>query len=139
MTCRHEKGDPNCSSHPSHPDNPANQRYDELLRAQQKAAAAMPPTPDASAFAIEDARDIGPHLVLKVRYPNCAKCAYEGNKVMVYLNVSPLQALRWKKIDPHFRAPRGSENEAPSPAARFPASPTGWSDAIAYAASKAEL
>jgi hypothetical protein len=81
---------------------------------------------------------IGKHLVMKVKYPNCFKCAFEGNKLMVFLNVTEVQVLRWRKIDPHFRPTplASSAIEAPSPAARFPASPDGWADAIAYARSK---
>ena len=123
MTCRHASGDPNC--------------YSTQARYAAEAAAA---TPDSEKFEIEDARRVGEHLVLKVRYPNCSKCSYEGMKVMVFLNVAETQALRWKKIDPHFRKlPNGAvqkATEATSPAARFPASTEGWADALAYAESK---
>ena len=122
MTCRHERGDPNCSSNRS-----SYRDYDTT-----------PATPDASRFSIEEAERVGLHLVLKVKYPNCARCAFEGNKVMVFLNVTELQVLKWKKIDPHFRAPDSTffPSDAPSPAARFPASPDGWSDALKYARGK---
>lgn len=55
---------------------------------------------------------------------------------MVFLNVSSLDALKWKKIDPHFRLPPYEINAAPSPAARFPADSVGWSDAIVFARGK---
>lgn len=74
--------------------------------------------------------------MLEVLYPNCNKCSYEGRKVMVFLNVSEMTALKWRKIDPHFRDTPTSENEAPGPAARFPASDVGWDDAITYAEGK---
>lgn len=98
----------------------------------------MSTTPDAEKFEIEEVERVGEHLVLKVRYPNCRKCAYEGNKVMVFLGVSEGQALKWKKIDPHFRDPSRpvSAREAPAPAARFPASKEGWADALVYARGK---
>lgn len=94
-----------------------------------------PATPDATKFEIEDVQQVGAHLVMKVKYPNCRACAYEGNKVMVFLNTTPLQAMKWRRIDPHFRAAGKYENakEAPSPVARFPASPAGWKDAYDYA------
>lgn len=95
-----------------------------------------PATPDAENFTIEDAVVVGENLVLKVKYPNCKRCTYEGNKVMVYLKTDPLKALKWKKIDPHFRGPGRTDKEAPSPAARFPASPEGWQDALAFAKAK---
>ena len=69
-------------------------------------------------------------MVLKVKYPSCKNCSYEGIKVMVFLDTTALDALRWKRIDPHFK------DKAPSPAARFPASDEGWNDALAYAANK---
>ncbi len=128
MTCHHLKGDPNCGSSASN--------Y----------ASAAPATPDSSNYSIEEAEWIGPHMVVKVKYPNCRNCAYEGNKVMVFLDISATQALKWKKIDPHFRAPQRvdialgigkvSASEAPSPAARFPGSPEGWQDALDYARGK---
>jgi hypothetical protein len=118
MTCRHSPGDPACSSNrPTYYDPPA------------------PKTPDAEKYTIEDVARVGANLVLKVNYPNCVLCAYEGTKVLVFLNVTELEALRWKRIDPHFRAPSkvALATEAPSPAARFPASDEGWKDALEYA------
>ena len=79
---------------------------------------------------------MGAHLVMKVKYPNCALCAYEGQKVMVFLNVTEAQVLKWRRIDPHFRATKALPQEAPSPAARFPASQEGWRDALDYAAKR---
>jgi hypothetical protein len=121
MTCRHAKGDPHCSS----------------TRAQYDSS---PTTPDKRNYEIEDVERVGAHLVMKVRYPNCALCSYEGRKVMVFLNVTEKDALQWREIDPHFAAPRKSPlplpKTAPSPAARFPASPEGWTDALAYARTK---
>lgn len=97
-----------------------------------------PKTPDAEKYKVKEAEQVGKHLVLKVLYPNCSSCAYEGNKVLVFLNTTALQAMRWEKIDPHFRAPMvgGKGTEAPSPAARFPANAEGWQDALNYARSK---
>ena len=140
MTCKHDKADRSCTSHP---DNYENQRYRDELAAKEAEARlaslakeAMPATPDSEKYSIEEAVPIGNNLVLKVLYPNCKKCAHEGNKVMVYLGVTPVQALKWKKIDPHFRGPVRNDKEAPSPAARFPASPEGWKDALDFAKAK---
>ena len=57
---------------------------------------------------------------------------------MVFLNVTEVQVLKWRRIDPHFRDPAATRkpSEAPPPAARFPATPEGWTDAVAYARSK---
>ena len=126
MTCRHSKGDRNCTT--QYP-----QRYEDT-------ETKTPKTPDSSNYEIVDIVRVGLHLVLKVLYPNCKKCAYEGNKVMVFLNVSEADVLRWRKIDPHFRDPKASRTskEAPPPAARFPASQEGWEDALDYANSKTD-
>ena len=116
MTCRHAAGDPNCSSY-----------------------VAPPPTPNPDQYEVVDAVRVGNHLVLKVLYPSCQKCSYEGNKVLVFLNVTEKEVIRWRKIDPHFRPFSGKNpppTEAPGPAARFPASVNGWNDAITYARSK---
>lgn len=124
MTCRHRPGDPDCSSHPSNA-----YRSDPA-----------PTTPDKSNFVVEEIEEVGPHLVMKVRYPNCVRCSYEGNKVMVFLNVRTIDAIRWKIIDPHFRDRRDGRAAksaiAPSPAARFPGDPEGWVDALEYAQQK---
>jgi len=138
--CRHGAGDPNCSSNPVN----VQQRQYEYRREQEEKEAAIKQTkklidegvtPDSEKYVIEHFFREGPHLVLKVKYPNCTQCAYEGVKIMVLLNVSEMAAIRWKKIDPHFRSSSAS-NEAPSPAARFPATEEGWVDAIAYMSSK---
>jgi len=125
MTCRHAPGDSSCSSHRDYVPP-----YDPYK--------APPATPDASNYTIEEVERIGKHLVMKVKYPNCRSCSFEGVKVMVFLNVTEMQVIHWRKIDPHFRDPksRNSKTEAPSPAARFPGSADGWVDALTYARGK---
>lgn len=120
MTCHHRAGDPACSSTRSAQD-----------AAYERGRASA--TPDAENYEIEEAEPVGHHLVLKVRYPNCAKCSYEGVKILVFLNTTAAQALKWKRIDPHFREAKAVTTEAPGPAARFPASKEGWQDALTYA------
>ena len=125
MTCRHAWNDPACSSYAA-----------RVEQARQLVS------PDADRFEIVEVEEVGRHLVLKVLYPNCEKCSYEGNKVMVFLNTTAAQALKWKTIDPHFREPSRSDTRdakaAPGPAVRFPASDDGWADAIDYAKRKGE-
>jgi len=106
MTCRHSVNDPNCSSY----------RPPE------------PKTPDSSNYDVIDVHEDGGFLILKVKYPNCYNCSFEGTKVMVFEKTKTLNALKWKKIDPHFRDPKYkvTEKEAPSPIARFPGNDTGW-------------
>jgi hypothetical protein len=126
MTCKHGKNDPACGSHPSN-------RY------RSPPAPPEPKTPDASRFDIEELEEVGPHLVVKVRYPNCSSCAYEGQKVLVFFNCTCKQAAMWRKLDPHFRDAKKhvpSPKVAPPPDARFPASVDGWKNAIAFARTK---
>lgn len=129
--CRHGKDDPNCSSN--------RDRYIAYEKPARTSSLKPVETPDASNFEVEDIVEVGPHLVLKVRYPNCAKCSFEGNKVLVFLNVSAKDAIKWRTIDPHFRAPGAAGGKAaPGPRGRFPADPQGWQDAIDYAKFKSE-
>lgn len=129
MICRHGANDPACSSN--------------RPRDYESSAVAVKSSdsPDAYNFEVIDIVQVGQHLVGKVQYPNCRSCAFEGQKVLVWLDVPPLAAVKWKKIDPHFHAKKDGitsvvVREAPSPAARFPASKEGWTDALAYAQGK---
>ncbi len=130
MTCRHAENDPNCGGYEGRV-AAAKKLSDEY---DKRKGASVPATPDPNMFEVKDYMEVGPHLVLRVQYPNCANCAFEGVKCMVFLNTPAGAALLWRKIDPHFRDPKKTlPNQAPSPSARFPASPEGWDDAIAYA------
>lgn len=139
MTCHHSANDPACSSHPLNIARLEAEKHQseieklknnvEVLRKQLDQGRI-----DAENAEILDSHRIGPHIVLRVQYPSCKNCSYEGVKVMVYLNASETDVLRWRVFDPHFKDPSEvvSPREAPSPAARFPASQEGWADAIAY-------
>lgn len=110
-------------------------RLRQTLLKAQAARATEPATPDADNYQIVDSEQVGSTLCLKVKYPSCAKCSYEGTKVMVFLDTTTSDALKWTRIDPHFRDSKAARQpyEAPSPEARFPASDQGWGDALAYA------
>ena len=91
-------------------------------------------SPDNSRFRILKAQPVDNNLVLKVEYPNCKACSYEGIKVIVFQDVSPSDALLWETLDPHFReldlSGGSNPHAAPPPFARFPASDPGWAAAI---------
>lgn len=139
--CKHGNNDPDCSSYRT--------RHiysrDDFDRHAEKVWEDRPTTPDSKNFHIEEVEEVHAtelmrtvppvHLVIKVSYPNCAKCAFEGNKVLVFLNTKLKDAIKWKVLDPHFRDPTKmvKKGEAPSPDARFPASETGWKNALAFA------
>ena len=142
MVCRHAPGDPSCSSHPNYVDPYDSIRRDNERKEQAQLVAEnirlqkIIDSPNASEYDILDVHQVGYHMVLKVRYPSCEKCSYEGIKIMVFKNCSPVDALKWNKIDPHFSDPeevREFGKEAPSPAARFPANDAGWIHAIKFA------
>lgn len=113
----------------------------EVQKARARLQELQERSPDPDRFAIDDIEQVGPHLVVKVEYPGCVRCSYDRRKVMVFLNTDIKQAIKWRRIDPHFREvtksnlPAG-QTEAPSPAARFPASRDGWCDALSYARGK---
>lgn len=118
MTCRHSPGDPACGSWRMN--NPAPVE-----------------SPDPKDFHVLDAEEVDGHLILKVRYPSCKKCSFEGDKILVFAQTTALQALRWKEIDPHFRAKSSALlDKAPSPCARFPASSEGMEDARLFVRAK---
>ncbi len=115
MTCRHGDFDPACSSYASN-----------LERLKQNYEAQFSGEKDASKFTIESYEESSPYLILKVTYPSCKNCSFEGTKLMVFKDVTLLQVMQWKKIDPHFRENFvGSKEDAPSPVARFPATDEG--------------
>lgn len=135
MTCRHRRGDPACSKYPRFLKEEADK---EILRRVADGELVPVDSPDSGKYDISRIERVGPHLVVEATYPNCTKCAYEGRKVMVFLNITEIDAIRWKRIDPHFRDPtlKYPLSEAPPPVARFPANDAGWRDAVAYAKGK---
>jgi len=112
MTCRHKPGDPRCSS---------SKEY--WLNAEPPVT-----TPDKNKFQILEILEFGKNLLLKVKYPNCLNCAYEGTKVLLYTDVKLRDVIFWKEIDPHFADPKIKRraDQAPPPFARFPANDLGW-------------
>jgi hypothetical protein len=63
-------------------------------------------------------------LLIKIKYPDCKN--YEGIKILLFRNVTVMDLLKQKLIDPHF-----SENkEYKSPFARFEPTELGWEAAM---------
>lgn len=141
MICRHAPGDHDCSSHPDRIYEAAEESAREVARAEAMAKARMVlgmSTPDPSTFNIEFFERVGPNVVMQIRYPNCAACAFEGIKTCVWLDVTEREVVSWRKIDPHFRGKspfKTATPEAPSPDARFPGTPEGLQNAIEWARS----
>lgn len=121
MTCRHMPGDPNCST-----------RNPERMREAALADYARWVKVDNNDYTIEDVEVMsGSYLILRVKYPHCQNCAFDSNKILVF-KATPLEAMKWKEIDPHFRDKPSGPRAAPSPIARFPASADGWKHAKAF-------
>ena len=113
------------------------QRDAKDRKAAQKIALLKSRTPNPNEYEIEDMVRIGSHVVMRVKYPSCTACSFEGSKIMVLLDVAEREVVRWRRIDPHFRGPEElPPTSAPSPAARFPGTDVGWLDAINYATGK---
>lgn len=112
------------------------QAAEREAEAKRRLAELAERSPNPDEFKIVDYEQVDKHLVLKVRYPSCKRCAYDQCKVMVFLDATMKKALAWARIDPHFREEKDAGLGAPSPVARFPASNEGWADAIAFARSK---
>ncbi len=136
MVCRHSAHDPNCSRNGGGYVRELAQDQERKIKALETELANASPKPDD--YEIEQVQRVGAHLVVRAKYPSCKRCAFEGSKVMVFLNVTEMDAILWREVDPHFRAPSAnlSPKVAPSPAARFPATEEGWKDALGYAAGK---
>lgn len=107
------------------------QSKDKQIKKLQEEVAQL--TVKADNYEIVAVATEGQCLVLAVRYPGCKKCEFESTKVMVFENVNTHDALKWSRIDPHFRAGPCDPNEAPSPFARFPNTPAGWEAALQLA------
>lgn len=131
MTCHHRAGDPNCSSNRSYVES--YQYEKEKIKKEQ--AELLARTPNPSIFEVIKVEEVGPHLVMMVKYSSCTKCSFDSKKVLVFQNCNLKNAILWRHIDPHFsdKSPGKDNKVAPSPVARFPADDFGWKTALEFA------
>lgn len=106
-------------------------RYPDKPIAQPRPAGYIPdqplPNPDPSRYKIGSYVHMGRFLIVKIHYLDCTK--YEGNKLLMYENVTIDELKKQKLIDPHF-----SDNKRYiSPIARFLPNDYGWEMAIRLA------
>jgi len=80
--------------------------------------------PNPTNFAIQKMKAIGPYVVVWVKYPDCTN--FNGNKNLVYKNVSISVLNTTKILDPHFT--KGDL----SPIARFRPGIQGWKNACGF-------
>jgi hypothetical protein len=140
MTCHHDPGDPNCSATVGGHAWQDLARRESLARERQfkgREAELLARTPNPEEFDVVEVEEVGPHLVMMVQYSSCPKCTFDSKKVMVYLDTTTKDAIRWRTVDPHFAPDLYHDPRvAPPPRARFPADDEGWQDALAFARSK---
>jgi hypothetical protein len=126
MTCRHQPGDPNCSSNqPQYIERKDPDEFEILKWIDHQNSHCRVPEG---------------LLVLQVKYPTHSKWA--GTIVLVFEGVaSAASCLRWQKIDPTFQAKGrgGHRRQAPVPLATFPSTDAGWDDAILFAKSRSPV
>lgn len=91
------------------------------------AKAAKLPNPDPDNYKVVKAEQVGEFLLLKIHYPDCTN--YEGNKILVFKGVTPLDLLNQRSIDPHFF----QNKTVKSPVARFVPTDEGWAMARTFA------
>ena len=84
---------------------------------------------EPSNYKIEKCQEIGKFLVLRIKYPDCTN--YEGNKILVFYNVTLLDLCNQKLIDPHFC----DNAKYFHPIARFITTDAGWAMATTFAQS----
>jgi hypothetical protein len=84
------------------------------------------PNPDPANYKIIKSEQRGRFLVLMIHYPDCTN--YEGKKILVFRDVTPLDLLNQKIIDPHFF----KSSNVKSPVARFEPTDDGWGMALRF-------
>lgn len=98
------------------------------------------PNPNPFLFEPMEVRQVGRHVVAKIKYHGCP--TYEGTKVLVFLDLDGKVIHETDRIDPHFQEhPRATlQGKAPSPVpfARFEPTLLGWRAAISFAAAMNE-
>ena len=82
------------------------------------------PNPDR--FSIKNTKQVGRFLVASIQYPNCKN--FEGDKILVFENVTERDLRTLRSLDPHFCDSSGHI----SPTARFVPTQKGWQYALTF-------
>jgi hypothetical protein len=82
--------------------------------------------PDPGDYKIKNLRYINGYLIIFINYPNCDN--YEGNKILIFRNVTLTELKKQKLIDPHFC----DSSKFHSPIARFVPTEEGWDMAMKF-------
>lgn len=82
--------------------------------------------PNPSNYKIKKYEQDGIFLAVFINYPDCKN--YEGDKILVFSNVTIEELKKQKIIDPHF----SDNDEYHSPIARFQPTHNGWVLALEF-------
>lgn len=82
--------------------------------------------PVETKFLIIEVIEIGSLIIVIVKYKNCT--TFEGNKILVYDNISKKDFLKLKEVDPHF-----CDKPHTTPIARFIPTQDGINMAVIFA------
>jgi hypothetical protein len=80
--------------------------------------------PDPRNFEILETKRVRNFVIARIKYPNCSN--YEGEKILVFKNITVKYLRSQRIIDPHFT---DKPSELPL-FARFQPTQTGWNSAI---------
>lgn len=115
----------------SQPSGPWEDQYGNLCKSPspgyssppepKKKKAKVDGNPDPDNWKIIKAKEYGKYLLLEMHYPDCTN--YEGKKILVFENVSLVDIVNQRQIDPHFFP---ANPKFKSPIARFEPTPRGW-------------
>lgn len=78
------------------------------------------PNPNPNNYTIIDAVEANDYLLMKIQYHDCTN--YEGLKILMFFDVTLLDLIKQKSIDPHF----SDNKDYISPIARFEPTDNGW-------------
>ena len=101
-------------------DQPSIKRFQTPTVGGGTAYLPTPPNPDPANFRIEKHQELNGYLILLVKYPDCTN--YEGNKILVYRDLTYAEVKKFKTLDPHF----SNSKTFASPCARFEPTLVGW-------------
>jgi hypothetical protein len=85
------------------------------------------PNPDPNNCEIIQAQEVGKCLIIKINYPDCT--TYEGNKILLFRDITLIDLVNQRYIDPHFF----EDKNIKAPIARFVPTDEGWGMAVALA------
>lgn len=90
------------------------------------AQSAPNPNPNPNDYKIIKAHEEGAYLIVKIKYHGCTN--FEGQKILVFRDVTLIDLVNQKVIDPHFF----EDKEFASPIARFIPNDEGWDMAVKF-------